>query len=138
MCPFAKAEERLKSCAEFWKQADASYQEPAAFVRYVQATIQGLRSVTFVLQNAKRQIQGFEGWYGVWQAKMRQDRVLRWLVDTRNKIEKVGDIEPASKLRLTFCQDWLSDTEDEMDWPASYTANRAADAFAALIGPSSK
>jgi hypothetical protein len=138
MCPLTKAEKRLKDCAEFWKQAEASYQVPIAFVRNTQATIQGLRSVTFVLQNSKRQIPGFEAWYAPWQDKMRQDRVLCWLVDTRNKIEKVGDIEPASKLRLTFCKGWLADKEDEIDVPASYTAERAADLFAKLIGPSSR
>ena len=138
MCPLTKAEKRLKDCAEFWKQAEASYQVPIAFVRNTQATIQGLRSVTFVLQNAKRQIPGFEAWYGPWQDKMRQDRVLCWLVDTRNKIEKVGDIEPSSKLHLTFCKGWLADKDDEIDVPASYTAERAADLFAKLIGPSSR
>ncbi len=138
MCPFRKAEKRLNDCAEFWKQAEESYQVPIAFVRNTQATIQGLRSVTSVLQNAKRQIQGFDAWYAPWQEKMRQDRVLRWLVDTRNKIEKVGDIEPASKLHLTFCKGWLADKDDEIDVPASYTAERAADLFAKLIGPSSR
>jgi hypothetical protein len=69
---------------------------------------------------------------------MRQDRVLCWLADTRNKIEEVGDIEPASKLHLTFCKGWLADKADEIDVPASYTAHEAARFFAAVIGPSSK
>jgi hypothetical protein len=45
MCPLTKAEKRLSDCAEFWKQAEASYQVPITFVRDTQATIQGLRSV---------------------------------------------------------------------------------------------
>jgi hypothetical protein len=116
MRPFTKAERRLTDCAEFWEQAEASYQDPAAFVRYTQATIQGLRSVTFVLQNSKRQIPGFEEWYVGWKEKMRHDHVLRCLVETRNK--KVGDIEPASKLHLTFCKGCLADKEDEIDLPS--------------------
>lgn len=41
-------------------------------------------------------------------------------------IEKQGDIEAASKLRLTFCKDSLSDETDEVEVPASFTAERAA------------
>ena len=102
MCPFTNAEKRLRDSAEFWKQAEASYQEPSEFVRYTQATIVALRAVTFVLQSAKRRIPEFDAWYAGWQEKMRQDPVLRWLKETRNNIDKVGDIEPASKLHLTF------------------------------------
>jgi hypothetical protein len=119
MCPLAKAEKRLKDCLEPWKQAEASYQEPDAFVRHTQAVILGLRSVTFLLQAAKRQVPGFEPWYAGWQDRMRQNRVLRWLVETRNKIEKVGDMEPASTLRMTFSSSWLDDDEDVLDVPAS-------------------
>jgi hypothetical protein len=90
MCPFANAEKRLTDSAEFWKKAEASYQEPVDFVRYTQATILALRAVTFVLQSAKRQIPEFHAWYADWQEKMRQDHVLHWLKETRNNIEKVG------------------------------------------------
>jgi hypothetical protein len=109
-----------------------------AFVRHIQAAIVGTRSVTFLLQAAKRHIPGFESWYAGWQGKMRQDRVLRWLVDTRNKIEKVGDIEPASTLRMTFSRSWLDDGNNVLNVPASYTAMQAADLFAKLIEPRSK
>jgi hypothetical protein len=39
----------------------------------------------------------------------------------------------ASKLRLTFCNDWLSDETDEIEVPASYTAERAANMYAKLV-----
>jgi hypothetical protein len=133
MCPFLRAENRLQDCEHYWNKAAEAYQQPRDFTRELQTTIQQLRTVTFVLQDSKRKIPGFEAWYGRWQESMSQDSVLLWLKGMRNMIEKQGDIEAASKLRLTFCNDWLSDETDEIEVPASYTAERAANMYAKLV-----
>jgi hypothetical protein len=138
MCPFAKAEKRLTDSVVFWNQAADAYQNPIGFVRHIQTAIQTLRSVTWVLQSGKEKLPGFDDWYKAWQDKMRNDRVMRWVVDMRNKIEKVGDIEPGSKLRLTFCQDWLADDESEVEFSPAFTADEAAHLFATMVGPSSR
>jgi hypothetical protein len=129
MCPLFRAERRLKDSFQYWSEAFDHYLDPEEFVRFLQAAIVNLRSVTFVLQNAKRKVSNFEHWYSKWQDKMRADPVMRWLVNRRNDIEKQGDIEPASKMRLTLCLDWLSEESQELDWPATTSAADAARAF---------
>lgn len=129
MCPLFRAEGRLKDSLYYWSEALEDYHNPEKFVRPLQAAIVNLRSVTFVLQSAKRKVAGFEQWYSTCQHKMRSDPVMRWLVDRRNDIEKKGDIEPASKIRLTLCMDWLSEESREFDRPAMTSADEAARAF---------
>jgi hypothetical protein len=107
-----------------------AYQRPRDFIREIQVSIQQFRSVTFVLQDSRRKIPGFEPWYSGWQQKMASDSVLRWLKNMRNVIEKQGDLDAASKLRLTICRDWLSDETFEGDFPASFTAEKAMNLYA--------
>ena len=67
--------------------------------------IQTLRSITFILQNQKRRIPGFEAWYGtnkadgLWQNRLHDIPLMRWLVEARSKIEKQGDLEAESFVR---------------------------------------
>ncbi len=56
------------------------------------------RTVTFVLQNMKGHVAGFEDWYSPIQAKMRADPVARWAIDLRNRVEKRGDPGPRSNV----------------------------------------
>jgi hypothetical protein len=126
ICPIFRAEKRLSDSEHFLVSAVKSYQEPDHFIRNVQAAITNLRSVTWVLQSEKRRIPGFEEWYEQQRALMRSDEVMKWCVDRRNDIEKKGDIEPASKLRLTFCPNLLSEFSQEYDFPAEYSAYDAA------------
>jgi hypothetical protein len=107
-----------------------AYQRPSDFIREIQVSIQQFRSVTFVLQDSKRKILGFEPWYSGWQETMKNDSVLRWLKNMRNVIEKQGDLDAASKLRLTICLDWLSDETFEVDFPPSFTAEKAVNLYA--------
>lgn len=99
-CPIKPAERRLSDSQAYWNLAADAYQEPDVFIRHTQATIQALRIVTWLLQKAKQQLPGFEAWYGVCQERMSSDRVLKWLVDMRNHIEKRGDMEPGSSLHM--------------------------------------
>lgn len=54
------------------------------------------RSVTFTLQTLRGRIEGFDDWYDQEQLRLKADPVCVWFVDLRNKIEKRGDIGPAS------------------------------------------
>jgi hypothetical protein len=130
MCPFFRAENRLQDFQHYWANAAEAYQRPRDFIREIQVAIQQFRTVTFVLQDSKRKIPGFEPWYKIWQQKMASDSVLRWLKNMRNVIEKQGDLDAASKLRLTICLDWLSDETLEVDFPPSFTAEKAVNLYA--------
>src|ERR1039458_683603 len=100
MCPIAPAERRLQDAAAFWKQAYDAYFNPNKFRIGLQAAIQALRSVTFVLQAQKNSIAGFEVWYGPQQEAMRNDPKMRWLVEARNFIEKQGDLSTRSRFTV--------------------------------------
>src|SRR5882724_3948053 len=73
------------------------------------------------------------------QAMLQMEKIdIAWLVETRNTIEKEGDIEPASKLQLTFCDDWLADETEGIDFPPSYSSEKAAVLFSKLLRPTTK
>ena len=91
----------MEDAHRLWHHALESYFDPEAFRVALQNCIQTLRTVTWLLQNNKRHIPNFDAWYSAWQDKMRADNVMRWLVNSRNKIEKQGDLGTHS---MTSCQ----------------------------------
>jgi hypothetical protein len=91
---------RLMQVNVHWHEALSDYFEPDRFRIAMQNCITTARSVTFILQNHKRVIPGFEEWYTPWQSRFSGDRVMRWAVQARNKIEKQGDLETLSQMRV--------------------------------------
>lgn len=59
-CPVPDAHRRLDAAHRLWHQAEASYAEPDGFTANLNACIQALRSVTWVLQKGKRSIPDFD------------------------------------------------------------------------------
>jgi hypothetical protein len=59
-CPLAAVDRRLDDAHRLWHEADAAYFDPGAFRLKSQLAIQTLRSITFILQNQKRRIPGFD------------------------------------------------------------------------------
>ena len=65
--------------------------------------LQTSRTITFLIQKNKNSIQFFESWYlnavvNSWSS----DVVMTWAKDSRNKIEKEGDINYYSTLLVTL------------------------------------
>ena len=127
-CPLAAADQRLADAHKLWHQAEAAYFDPDGFRIEVQNAIQTLRSVTFILQNYKAVIPNFVEWYGdyvddkrgkrgKWQQRMRADPLMRWMVDARNKIEKRGDLESHSIIRVEIIASYV-DEGPRIDVPA--------------------
>ena len=79
-----------------WHEALEAYSDPDRFTGHLNAVIQGLRNVTWVLQKELKQKEGFEDWYRSRQDAMKADPRIRWLVSARNRIEKQGDLETKS------------------------------------------
>ena len=75
----------------------------------IQTAIQTLRTVTFILQNKKRDIPDYEAWYGAWQDRLGADPLMRWMRDARNKIEKQGDLEAHSFIRAEIIASYLDE-----------------------------
>jgi hypothetical protein len=84
-----------------WHQAAIQYEDPIGFRTNLNACIQALRSVTFVIQKQKSIIPDFESWYSEWQKKLKADPILRWIVQARNIIVKEGDLETKSIARAS-------------------------------------
>lgn len=89
---------RLHEAHRHWHAAQENYFDPEEFRMAMQACIQTLRTVTFMLQSSKRSLEGFDAWYEPQQAKMRADSILRWLIEARNHIEKAGDLATYSQM----------------------------------------
>lgn len=105
-CPTPRAHKRLEDVHKLWHQTEQNYFSPDDFRINLNNTVQTFRSVTFVLQKNKRLIPDFDNWYEGWREEMRADRVMRWLVDARNKIVKEGDLETLSTVRLYLVAGW--------------------------------
>src|SRR5712691_4015634 len=105
-CPIRGTHSRLHQTHRLWHQVQQEYDNPEGFCTNLNAAIQALRSVTFVLQKEQRAIPEFESWYAGWQAHLRQDALMVWLVQARNHIEKEGDLDTYSSARVVLLADW--------------------------------
>jgi hypothetical protein len=91
-CPILKTHRRLAQAHVLWHQALNSYLNPPVFLANLNATIESLRNVTFVLQNEKRAFTNFDEWYGPWQARLKEDKISRWLHEARTTVVHQGDL----------------------------------------------
>lgn len=94
-----------------WEQAARDYFKPAAFQLALQNCVTTSRTVTFILQNHKHDIDGFDEWYEGYQESWRADPIMRWAVDARNKIEKQGDLEMHSQVRAKIIASYIGAAE---------------------------
>jgi hypothetical protein len=62
--------------------------------------------VTFILQKEGDAIPDFVPWYEAWRDRMKQDSLMRWLVEARNWIEKEGDLKTYSSARVSVLAGW--------------------------------
>lgn len=77
--------------------------------------LQTARTVTFIIQKNKSSIPDFESWYaGAVLDPWRKDEVMSWAKEARNKIEKEGDLDLNSSLKLTLVFSYLSERDVEI------------------------
>jgi len=117
-CPLQAIDKRLEDVHRMWHQAEQNYFDPEQFRVSVQSAIQTLRTVTFILQKNKNIVPNFDEWYGVWQKKMRDNQLMRWMVDARNKIEKQGDLESQSYVKTEIISSYLEQECPAIEVPA--------------------
>ena len=71
--------------AQYFLMAMADgYHDPHIFRYKLNAFIQALRNVTFMLQSEPRKPKGFKSWYAEKQKEMGKDSQLRQFVEARN------------------------------------------------------
>lgn len=106
-CDLEPVEKRLMDSFHLWMKLSDKYFSPDEFRINLNSTIQELRNITFILQKNKGFIKNFDDWYSNWQSKMRMDKILKWLVESRNKIVKEGDLETDSIAKVSIIYNWF-------------------------------
>lgn len=131
-CDLSVVERRLSDGLVAWVECKKQYCDPDSFRRNLNACIQALRNVTFILQKAMKGFTGFDEWYSGWQAKMRSDRVLRWLVEARNQVVKKGDLKTFSKARIGIVDSWYEAPTHEFVVPPMTPTDKIAFVLSAM------
>lgn len=117
-------------CHDHWHAALDDYMAPDGFRLELNALIQNLRNVTWLLQKQKADLPGFDDWYPKWQAAVKPDPVMGWVVKARNRIVKEADLELLSTARLTMTFDWMNGEERTLQVPPR---DRPVDIAAMLV-----
>lgn len=105
-------ERRLRDLAQLLRNCGETYFSPDRFRQNTNQFLQTSRTVTFIIQKNKGTIPGFDTWYkdNVLQP-WATDQVMSWAKDSRNVIEKEGDLEMQSTLQVAVFYSY-DDDED--------------------------
>lgn len=106
-CPLPKTHRRLVEAHLLWHQTLDKYHDPDGFRANLNATIEALRNITFVLQNEKSAFTEFDKWYVPWQAQLKVDAAAKWLHEARTTVVHKGELESHStaEVRLITWRD---------------------------------
>ncbi|MFI5024905.1 MAG: hypothetical protein ACHQRJ_25060 [Alphaproteobacteria bacterium] len=98
---------------QLWDDAAASYFDPDRFQLNLQNCITVSRTVTFILQANKHEVEGFDEWYAQFPEIWRADPIMTWAKEARNVIEKRGDLETYSQVRAMIVAGYFDGPETE-------------------------
>lgn len=94
---------RLKDLSLLLQNCQKTYFEPELFRMNANQFLQTSRTITFLIQKNKKGIPSYENWYlGAVIDPWASDVVMTWAKDSRNKIEKQGDIDYFSSMLATL------------------------------------
>ena len=99
-CPLAETDDKFSEAHYFIERMMVEYHNPMAFRYNLNAFLQALRNVTFVLQKDLSHREGFKGWYSDRQETMSEDPLLRKFVVGRNVVVKQRSLEINSKAEI--------------------------------------
>ncbi|MBO4140068.1 hypothetical protein J5U46_07910 [Micromonospora tulbaghiae] len=101
-----------------------SYMSPDGFRLNLNALIQNLRNVTWLLQKRKSNFANFQEWYGAWQDSVKSDPVMGWIVQARNRIVKEADLEIHSEAKVRISLDWTHEFEKTLQFPPRFNTRQ--------------
>lgn len=107
-CPLTPVDRRLSDLHRQWHDAESAYFDPDRFRMAIQTCIQTARTVSFILQSNKGLFDDFDAWYAPWQSQFRSIPLMKWMVEARNTIEKRGDLESNSEIKVGILASHLS------------------------------
>ena len=108
-------DKRLSDLSHLLQSCHATYLDPDLFRMNTNQFLQTARTVTFIIQKNKDTIPGYDQWYSAAVLKpWGQDKVMQWAKEARNSIEKEGDLELNSFLKLTLIFSYLVEEDFEI------------------------
>jgi hypothetical protein len=116
-CPIPKTHRRLAEAHLLWHQALEAYHDPEAFRANLNATIEALRNITFVLQNERGRFADFDKWYGPWQARLKANTAAKWLHDARTTVVHQGELDSHSTAEVRLLT-WRDEIITRLNVPA--------------------
>lgn len=132
-CPCQDAHRRLMDVHEDIHRASESYFDAEEFRRFLNSAIQNSRGVSFLLQKRKSQWSNFDDWYSKWQEEARANEIMRWGVQSRNRIVKEEDLRTLSVAEVTYYGPRLREGEDVINVPPSFTVDDMINVYKDLI-----
>ncbi|WP_156004366.1 hypothetical protein [Thiomonas sp. FB-6] len=109
-------ERRLGDLAHLVTSCHATYFDPDLFRMNINQFLQTARTVTFLIQKRKAEIVGFNEWYAESVRRPWADDILmRWAIESRNTIEKEGDLELHSTLSLSLVFSYFEEEDLQVD-----------------------
>ncbi|TIO48890.1 MAG: hypothetical protein E5X80_26170 [Mesorhizobium sp.] len=105
--------DRLLQMRQLWEDAANSYFDPGRFQLSVQSCITTARTVTFILQSNKKALANFDVWYEPYRKRCADDPVMVWARDTRNSVEKQGDLATHSQVHVELVASYLDGPQSE-------------------------
>jgi hypothetical protein len=116
-----------------WHAAAGAYMDPESFRINLNSLLESLRSVTFLLQSQKLELPSFDSWYGAWRDGTKDDPIMRWGLEARNRIVHQADLEMHSKALVRLSFDWLHEIESVLEVPPRYTTHQTISALLATV-----
>lgn len=108
-------EKRLSDLAHLLKNCHTTYLDPDLFRMNTNQFLQTARTITFIIQKNKDTIPNYENWYDKTVIQpWGSDEVMRWAKEARNKVEKEGDLDLYSSLKLTLVFSYLTEEDAEI------------------------
>ena len=99
-CPLTETDDKFGEAHYFIEKMMHEYHEPMAFRYNLNAFLQALRNVTFVLQKDLSHRYGFQEWYMKRQYTMKKDQLLPKFAEGRNIVVKQWSLEMNSKAEI--------------------------------------
>lgn len=99
-CPIPATHDKYQEAHYFIARMLSEYHHPDEFRWNLNAFLQALRSVTFMVQSEMAHVEGFQGWYSGQQELMRADPLLRVFVEGRDIVVHKGMLNHRSTIEV--------------------------------------
>jgi hypothetical protein len=99
-CPIPSTHDKLNEAQHFFDQILRNYHRPWEFQFSLNAFVQAVRNITWMLQSEEHKPAGFDEWYEQQQAAMKASALLRRFVEARNIIVKRSSLTSKSSARV--------------------------------------